>query len=149
MRRDAGASTIDNVAARSRTASILVSLSIAGAALAGCGGSSKPSYCSSVSNLKSSIKAVPSTNIVQNGIGALQAAVSKVQSDAQTAVSAAKADFPSETTAVTTSVNTLSATVKKLATSPSATAIAQLPGQVSAVVTSVNNFSDATSSKCS
>jgi hypothetical protein len=48
-------------------------------------GSSKPSYCSSVSNLESSIKALPSTNIVQTGPNGLETAVSKVQTDAQTA----------------------------------------------------------------
>jgi hypothetical protein len=117
--------------------------------LAACGGSSKPSYCSSVSNLESSIKALPSTNIVQTGLNGLETAVSKVQSDAQTAVNAAKSDFPTETSALESSVTTLSATVKGAVSSPSVSTIAQIPGQVSAVVTAANNFQSATKSKCS
>lgn len=119
------------------------------AALAGCGGSSKPSYCSSVSNLESSIKAIPSTNIVQTGLSGLESAVAKVQSDAQTAINDAKSDFPTETTALKSSIDTLSTTAKQAASAPSASTIAQLPSQVSAVVTAVNNFQSATKSKCS
>ncbi len=78
------------------------------AAIAACGGSSKPSYCSSVSNLKSSIKALPSTNIVATGLNGLESAVTKVQSDATTAINAAKSDFPTETSALKSSIDTLS-----------------------------------------
>lgn len=117
--------------------------------VAACGGSSKPSYCSSVSSLESSIKAVPSTNIVQTGLSGLESAVAKVQSDAQTAINDAKSDFPTETSALKSSVDTLSATVKQAASSPSPATLVQLPAQISAVVTAANNFQSATKSKCS
>ena len=132
-----------------KTVHTVAALALGVAALAGCGGSSKPSYCSSVSNLQSSIKAIPSTNIVQTGLSGLESAVAKVQSDAQTAISAAKSDFPTETSALKSSIDTLSTTVKEAASSPSASTIAQIPGQVSAVVTAVDNFQSATKSKCS
>ncbi len=132
-----------------KTAQTVTALVLGVAALAACGGSSKPSYCSSVSSLESSIKALPSTNIVATGLNGLESAVSKVQSDAQTAVNAAKSDFPTETSALKSSVNTLSATVKQAVASPSVSTIAQLPAQVSAVVTAANNFQSATKSKCS
>ena len=119
------------------------------AAIAACGGSSKPSYCSSVNNLESSIKALPSTNVVATGLNGLESAVSNVQSDAQTAISDAKSDFPTETSDLKTSVDTLSATLKRAVSSPSAATITQIPGQVSAVVTAVNSFQSATKSKCS
>ncbi len=131
-----------------QTAQTLVALALSAAALGACG-SSKPAYCSSVSNLESSIKALPSTNVVQTGLNGLESAVSKVQSDAQTAINDAKGDFPTETSALKSSVNTLSTTVKQAASSPSVSTIAQIPAQVSAVVTSVNNFQSATKSKCS
>lgn len=41
--------------------------------------------CSSVSSLASSIKALPSTNIVPTGLCGLESAVAKAQSDAQSA----------------------------------------------------------------
>jgi hypothetical protein len=126
-----------------------VALVLCVAALAGCGGSSKPSYCSSVSNLESSIKALPSTNVVATGLNGLKTAVAKVQTDATAAINDAKSDFPTETSALKSSIDTLSTTVKSAASSPSAATIAQLPSQISAVVTAVDNFQSATKSKCS
>ena len=75
--------------------------------------------------------------------------MTKVQSDAQTAINAAKSDFPTETSALKSSIDTLSTTVKQAASSPSAATLAQIPSQVSAVVTAANNFQSATKSKCS
>ena len=135
--------------ARTRpTAATAAALVLCVGALAGCGGSSKPSYCSAVSNLESSIKAIPSTNIVETGLNGLKSALEKVQSDAQTAINDAKSDFPTETSALQNSIDTLSATVKQAANSPSAATIAQLPAQAAAVVTAVDNFQSATKSKC-
>jgi putative NADH-flavin reductase len=119
------------------------------AVLAGCGSASKPSYCADVANLKTSIKALPQTNVVQNGVSSLESAVSKVQKDAQAVVSSAKTAFSSETTALKQSLQTLSTTVKQAVDSPSAATLTQIPGQVSAVVTAAKNLEQATTSKCS
>jgi hypothetical protein len=125
----------------------LLALSITAAVLAGCG-SSKPSYCSSVKDLENSIKALPSTDVIQNGVSGLQSALTKVQDNATAAVNDAKGDFPSETTALKTSVNELANSVKALGSSPSPAAVVQVGTQASAVVTAVKNFTSATSSKC-
>jgi len=137
------------VGKRRGTAATVAAAVLCAGVLAACGGSSKPSYCSAVTNLESSIKAIPSTNIVQTGLNGLKSSLEKVQSDAETAINAAKSDFPNETSALKTSIDTLSSTVKQAASSPSPATIAQIPGQVSAVVTAANNFQSATKSKCS
>jgi hypothetical protein len=134
--------------ARGRVLVALVILSVGAALIAGCG-SSKPSYCSAVNNLENSIKALPSTDVVKNGTSALKSALTKVKDDANSVISAAKADFPSETSALSSSVNALSGTVTQLASSPSTSTAAQLPGQVAAVSTAAKNVKSATSSKCS
>jgi hypothetical protein len=121
----------------------------AGAALGACGGSSKPSYCSAVSNLEASVKALPSTNVVKNGTDALKSALTKVENDAQAVVSSAKNDFPNETAALKSSVDALSSTAKQLTSSPSAATIVQVPAQVAAVANAAKSLSSATSSKCS
>ena len=124
-------------------------LIIAVAALVGaCGGSGKPSYCSSLDNLKSSVQAIPKTNVVQTGTNGLKAAVDKVQSDAKAVVSSAKSDFPNESSALETSINALTSSAKQLTSSPSAAAIAQVVSDVSGVSTAVKNFVSASSSKC-
>jgi len=133
---------------RRRFVGLLVGLAAGAALLAACGGSSKPSYCSSLTNLKNSIKAVPSTKVVQNGTNALKSALTKVEDDAKAVVSGAKSDFPNETSALESSVNALATSAKALASNPSAAAVSQTVSDVSAVSTSVKNFSSAASSKC-
>jgi hypothetical protein len=117
--------------------------------LAGCGGSSKPGYCSSVDKLKSSIKAIPNTNVIQNGTNALKSQLTEVENNAKAVVDGAKKDFPNETDALKSAVNGLSTTITQLTSSPSAATIAQVPAQISAVSTTVQNFTSATKSKCS
>ena len=100
-----------SVPLRGRAVSTAVTLAIGAALVAGCGGSSKPSYCGAVSNLENSIKALPSTNVIQSGVSGLESALSTVQTDANKVVSSAKSDFPTETGAVKSSVDALSSTV--------------------------------------
>jgi hypothetical protein len=47
--------------------------------LVGCGGSSKPSYCSAVTNLKDSVKAVPNTDVVANGTSAVKSTFQTIE----------------------------------------------------------------------
>jgi conjugal transfer/entry exclusion protein len=115
-------------------------------ALAGCG-SSKPAYCSARTNLENSVKNLPSS--VSSGISALPSQVTTIKNDATTVVNDAKSDFPTETSAVKSSVDSLQSAVKALPSSPSATQIAALAANAASVVSSVNSFSDASKSKCS
>ena len=81
-------------------------------AAAGCGGSSsKPAYCSDRSTLQSDVQglSVPTSS---SDISGLQSQLATIQSDATALVSSAKSDFPSETSAITSSVDTLSSAVK-------------------------------------
>lgn len=118
--------------------------------LAGCG-SSKPAFCSQVSELENSIKALGSLN-AQSGISGLETALAKIDTNAKTVVSSAKSEFPTQTAAIEKSVTALEATAKEVAgatsTQARTTAISKLPGQVSAVGTAFSEFSNATKSKC-
>jgi hypothetical protein len=116
-------------------------------ALAGCG-SSKPAYCSDRTNLENSIKGLTSLN-VSSGISGLTSQLTKIKTDATTLVSSAKSDFPTQTSAVESSVNSLQSAVKALPSSPSATQIAGVAADAANVVSSVNSFVGASKSKCS
>ena len=127
-------------------------IAIALVALAGCGGSSKPSYCSDRSNLQNSVKDLPSaasSAASSRDVSVLQSQVAKVQADATSLVNSAKGDFPTETSAVKSSVGTLQGAVKALPASPSATDIAPIAADAASVVTSVQTFTSASKSKCS
>ncbi len=116
-------------------------------AVAGCGGSSKPGYCSARTNLENSIKDVSNLSLT-SGVSGLQATFQKVQSDATAVVNSAKSDFPTETSAITTSINTLQSAVKALPSSPTPGQIASVATDAAAVVSSVKTFLDASASKC-
>ena len=116
-------------------------------ALAGCG-SSKPSYCSSRTNLENSVKNLPSS-VSASGISSLPSQVTTIKSEATTLVNDAKSDFPSETSAVKSSVDALASAVKALPSSPSAAQIAAIGLDASNVASSVKSFVDNSKSKCS
>ncbi len=124
-------------------------VAIAAISLSACGGSSKPSYCSSVANLKKSIKDLTNVSVLQNGVSSLTSALTTIESDAKSAVSSAKSDFPTQSSAVTNSVNALATSVKQVSGTPTPSSIATIGQQAAAVVSSVEAFTSATSSKCS
>ncbi len=133
---------------RKLTFTVAVAMIVAGAVvLAGCG-SSKPSYCSSLTTLKQSVKDLPTTDVIKNGTNALKANVDKVVSNAHAVVNAAKKDFPTETGAITTAIDSLQTTVNQLEKGASPTVVVQAATNVAALATSVKNFSSAASSKC-
>ncbi len=78
-------------------------------ALAGCGSSSKPAYCSDRTNLENSIKNLPSlfATYFSSGVSGLKSQINTIVSDANSVVNSAKSDFPSQTSAVKTSVDAL------------------------------------------
>ena len=128
----------------------LAALAVVGVtlALAGCG-SSKPSYCSNVSDLESSVKDLGNVDVSRGGVSALETQLKKVESSANDVVSSAKSDFPDETSAMSSSLKSLDTAVSQAGSSPSAATIAALGVDVKDVVTAVDSFTKATNSKCS
>jgi len=116
-------------------------------AMTGCG-SSKPAYCTDRTNLENSIKGLSHPDL-SNGLSSLEAQVKKIESNATTLVNSAKSDFPTETSAITSSVDALKSAVTQLASDHSAANIAAVTADAASVVKSVKSFTDATSSKCS
>ncbi len=116
-------------------------------AVAGCGGSSKPGYCTDRSNLQSSVKGLTDLNL-SSGVSGLETQLNKIKTNATNLVKSAKSDFPDDTAAIKSSLDTLTNTVKSLPSNPSASNIATVAVQTSAFVTSVKTFIDATGSKC-
>jgi hypothetical protein len=116
-------------------------------ALWGCG-SSKPGYCTDRTNLNNSVKQLTSLN-PSAGLCGLQSQLQKIESDATAVVNSANNDFPSETSAIQSSVAQFKSAVQGLTSNQSAGQISKVASAASNVVNSVKSFSDATSSKCS
>ena len=127
-----------------RPAAALALAVAAVAALPACGGNSKPGYCSDISTLKSSVQDVN----LKGGTSAITSQVQTIKTNADNVVSSAKSDFPTQTSAISSSVSSLQNAVKALPSSPSAANILALGADVTAVANAVKGFTDATSSKC-
>ena len=133
----------------SRVFSIMVVLAAAALVAAGCGGDDKPAYCSNVSDLQQSVDDLKNVQLKESGsLSTLQTDVQKVQSDADAVVSSAKEDFPNETSALKSSVSSLSTTINELPSSPTAQQLAALAPEINSVVTAAKDVDSATSSAC-
>lgn len=118
------------------------------AALAGCGdNSSKPEYCSKTDDLKQAVEDLKG-DVTSANFSNVQSDLSTVQGDANGVVSAAKQDFPAQTTALEASVSSLSGAVKDVPDSPSPQELLQLAPYVSAAASAVQAFSNDTQSEC-
>ena len=127
---------------------IVCAIVMAAIAAAGCGGSSKPAYCSARTDLENAVKGLTSLH-VSSGVSGLEAQLRKIESAATKVVSQAKSDFANETQAIKSSVDSLVRAAKGLPSNPSAGQIATVAADASKVVSSVKSFTGATSSKCS
>jgi hypothetical protein len=134
---------------RSHALHALSIAAVAGAgALAGCGGDSspsKPAYCSDVSALKQSVKGF---SVTSGGISGVESQLNTIRTQADSAVSSAKGDFPKETNAVNSSVSSLTTAVKQLSTSASAADLVALVPMAASVKDAVTGFTSAVDAKC-
>jgi hypothetical protein len=139
--------------ARAAWAGATLALAAGTVALTGCSSSSStssglPAYCAARTNLENSIKGLTSLN-ASSGVSGLKSQVTAIANNASKLVDQAKGDFPSQTSAITTSVNALKSSVAGLSSTPSAAQIATITKDAGSVVSSVANFMTASSSKCS
>jgi hypothetical protein len=130
---------------------MVLSVALAAAALfvAGCGSSSnKPAYCSKVSDLQTSVDTLKNVQVGSTTLSTLQTDVQKVQTNANAVVTSAKQDFPNQTSALESSVTTLSNSIKALPPSPTAQQLLPLAPPIANAVTAAENLKSATSSAC-
>jgi hypothetical protein len=131
----------------------LAAVSLTGALLiAGCGSSSKPAYCTQVTNFENSVKTLEGVEVSASNISTISTDVQKVATSASEMASAVKGEFAPQISSVKSSVAALEATVKGVASAPSAStlshAVTVVPGQVEALEHSAAELKEATKSKC-
>jgi hypothetical protein len=140
--------TIPALGRRSIRALVLaVAVAVGAFALTACG-SSEPDYCSDRSNLSDSVDTLKSDVSGGADLSTLQSDIAKAQTDAETVVSSAKDDFPSETSGLESSVADLKRSIDALPPSPSAQDLLGLAPQATAAAAAVNRFTSATDSEC-
>lgn len=127
---------------------IMFALATAALVSAGCGGDDKPAYCSNVSDLQQSVGDLKGVKLESGALSTLKTDLKTVQSNANAVVSSAKEDFPNQTSALKSSVSSLSTAINELPASPTAAQLVPLLPMVSGVVTSAQGLKSATSSAC-
>jgi len=125
---------------------VVLILALSGLA-AGCG-SSKPAYCTDAEQLKTSVQDLGNVNINVHDLSSVDAAVSKVQADAEKFASDAKSAYPSQTTALKNSVSSLETAVKSAMSQPSVTTVAAVGSSVAQVKTAADNVQSAVKGTC-
>jgi len=126
-------------------AAVLV-LALSGLA-AGCS-SSKPAYCTAADQLKTSVQDLGNITVNVHDLSSVNTAVSKVQADAKTFAADAKSAYPSQTTALKTSLSGLETAVKSAMSQPSVTTVAAVVSSVTQVKTAADNVQSAVKGKC-
>ncbi len=121
-------------------------LALSGVA-AGCG-SSKPAYCTAASQLSTSVHDLAHVSINISDLSSVQTAVGKVQANAKTFASEAKSAYPSQITALRTSLSGLQAAVRSALGQPSLSTVAAVVSAVGQVKTAAGNLQQAASGKC-
>jgi hypothetical protein len=117
------------------------------APLAGCG---KPSYCSKVDDLKSSVAQIKNVNPLSTGSNSIVHTVNQIEKSTKAVVSSAKSDFPNETQALSSSYSALRGTVSQVSGGQtSRSTLTTLAAQVVTFANAVDDFKSATKSKCS
>jgi hypothetical protein len=130
-----------------RWALVLAAALVLATVAAGCS-SSKPAYCTAASQLKTSVQDLGNININVHDLSSVNTAVSNVQADAKKLASDVKSAYPSQTTALKTSLSGLQAAVKSAMAQPSLTTVAAVVSSVTQVKTAADNMQTAVKGKC-
>jgi hypothetical protein len=120
--------------------------------LAGCGSSSKPAYCTQVTNFENSVNTLEQAEVSPSNLSTIVTDVQKVGTSSKELVSAVKTEFAPQVNSIKSSVAALEATLKELASAPSSStlshAVTAIPPQVEALKRSAGEIQDVTKSKC-
>jgi hypothetical protein len=130
---------------------LIPSLAVAGACafLGACGGDDKPAYCSDVDNFKDAVSGLTSPDIAANGVSGVTTAVNNVKTSGQALVASAKSAFPTQTSALNTSLTALSATAQQLGNSSTRqAALRAIPAEAIAVNSAYQSLATAAKDKC-
>ena len=129
-------------------AAVLVLSGLAAGCSSSSNSSSKPAYCTAASQLKTSVHDLGNITINVHDLSSVNTAVSKVQADATKLATDVKSAYPSQTTALRTSLSSLETAVKSAMAQPSLTTVAAVVSSVTQVKTAADNAQTAVKGKC-
>ena len=130
----------------------LAAISLTGVVfLTGCG-SSKPAYCTQVTNLKDSVKTLEQVELSPSNLSTITTDIQKVGTSTKELASAVGTEFAPQISSMKSSVAALEATIKELGSAPSSStlahAISVVPAQIEALKHSTTEIQEVTKSKC-
>lgn len=119
-------------------------------ALAACGGSNDPDYCTQRDQLSTQIAQIRDTNVLKEGTDTLRSRVDAALTQTQKLAAGAKADFPDQTRDLDVAITSLTTSLTAVQSPDTrATALANLPGQLQATADAAKRLQTAVQDKCS
>jgi hypothetical protein len=109
---------------------------------------STPAYCAAASQLQTSIKDLRSLNVITGGVSAVQAAVTKIQTNLNAFQTAAKDQFGPEITQLRTSLSTVQKAVSAAASNVNVSTLTAIATSIPAVLSSYSALQKAITSHC-
>jgi len=122
------------------------------ALLTGCGSSSKPAYCTQVTNFEKSVQELEKVEFSPTNVSGISTAMQKVGTSAKEMVSAVKTEFAPQISAAKSSLASLEETLKQVASAPSAStlshAVTVVPTEVESLKKATAEIKEVAKSKC-
>lgn len=122
-------------------------VAIAAVALSACGGDDKPAFCADRSSFESSVNEIPKL-VSEGNLSDLRSQVETVETEAGTLADSARNDYPQETDAIESSVESLRTSIEDLPQDPEPAQLAALGVEAATAISAVTNFINATNSDC-
>lgn len=120
---------------------------VAGFSLSACGGDDKPAFCADRSSFEESVNELP-TLLKDGNVSELRTQVGSVEAEAGALVDSARADYPTETEAIESSLKTLRTQIDGLPENPKPAELVGVGFEAATAVSAVKNFISATRSDC-
>lgn len=122
---------------------IAVALAVA-VSVSACG-SSKPKYCSDVTDLQKSVGGID----LSGGLSSVKTQLQQIRTETDQLISSAKSDFPQQTSDIKSSLNRLETSGRAAVSSPSPSNLATVASDGKALVDAIDTFRTDTKNKCS
>ena len=125
----------------------LIALGAMAVVATGCG-DSKPEFCSNVNELEESVDELGNVQLESGALATVEADLDKVRENVDAVARSAKEDFPSETSALESSLSSLANAIDELPPSPTTEQLLSLAPKIKGSVNAAEEFLNATESAC-
>ncbi|MFI5897720.1 hypothetical protein ACIA5D_47310 [Actinoplanes sp. NPDC051513] len=132
-----------------RTTAIIMSAAVLGVLqTAGCGTTSTPAFCDSLSAVQLSAQHARETNVAENGLSQLRTNLNQLRTDVQQLITDAQGQWSEQAGQVRSNLDLLKASIEAARATPSDTNIGAVRSSLNTLMASVTDLGDAMRDTC-